>query len=141
MPYDIERTYVASDCAGNETHFAYTVHLTGEDCSAGDEGTISDQEDSGLVSIKDLIKIESLQPNPTSDMSVLVLSTDEPSVNVQVTVTTMGGAEVLDLYNGQVVNGWFTSIDIPASSLESGMYQVRVQAKQFVTTKKLLVAN
>jgi hypothetical protein len=141
LPYDIERTYVASDCAGNETHFAYTVHLTGEDCSAGDEGTISDQEDSGLVSIKDLIKIESLQPNPTSDMSVLVLSTDEPSVNVQVTVTTMSGAEVLDLYSGQVVNGWFTSIDIPASSLGSGMYQVRVQAKQFVTTKKLLVAN
>jgi hypothetical protein len=141
LPYDIERSYVASDCAGNETHFAYTVHLTGEDCDAGDEGTISDQEDSGLVSIKDLIKIESLQPNPTSDMSVLVLSTDEPSVNVQVTVTTMSGAEVMDLYSGQVVNGWFTSIDIPASNLESGMYQVRVQAKQFVTTKKLLVAN
>ena len=141
LPYKIVRSYVASDCAGNETHFAYTVSLTGEDCSEGDEGTISDQEDSGLVSIKDLIKIESLQPNPTSDMSVLVLSTDEPSVNVQVTVTTMSGAEVLNLYSGQVVNGWFTSIDIPASSLGSGMYQVRVQAKQFVTTKKLLVAN
>ncbi|MGB1481613.1 MAG: T9SS type A sorting domain-containing protein, partial [Flavobacteriales bacterium] len=141
LPYDLERSYVVSDCAGNETHFAYTVHMTGEGCDEGDEGTISDQEDTSLTSPKDLVKIESLQPNPTSDMSILVLSTEEASVTVEVKVTTMSGAEVLDLYNGVVVDGWFTTIDIPASSLESGMYQVQVRAKQFVTTKKLLVAN
>jgi hypothetical protein len=141
LPYDLERSYVVSDCAGNETHFAYTVHMTGEGCDEGDEGTISDQEDTVLTSPKDLVKIESLQPNPTSDISMLVLSTQQASVTVEVKVTTMSGAEVLDLYKGPVVNGWFTTIDIPASSLESGMYQVRVSAKQFVTTKKLLVAN
>ena len=56
-------------------------------------------------------------------------------------VASMSGAEVLDVYNGPVVAGWLTSVDIPTSNLESGMYQVRVTAKQFVTTKKLLVAN
>ena len=141
LAYDIERSYVASDCAGNETTFDYTVRLTGEDCEEGNEGDISDQEDTELVSVKDLVKIESLQPNPTSDMSTLTLSTDEEAVQVQVIVTTMSGAEVLDVYNGPVVAGWFTTVDIPANNLESGMYQVRVKAKQFVTTKKLLVAN
>ena len=141
LAYDIERSYVASDCAGNETTFDYTVRLTGEDCEEGNEGDISDQEDTELVSVKDLVKIESLQPNPTSSTSMLTLSTDEEAVQVQVTVTTMSGAEVLDVYNGPVVAGWFTTVDIPANTLESGMYQVRVKAKQFVTTKKLLVAN
>ena len=56
-------------------------------------------------------------------------------------VASMSGAEVLDVYNGPVVAGWLTSVDIPTSNLESGMYQVRVTVKQFVTTKKLLVAN
>ena len=142
LPYDLERSYVASDCAGNETTFDYTVHLTGEGCSEGNDGDISDeQEDAELTSPKDLVKIVSLQPNPTTDMSMLTLQTEEASVQVRVTVTTMSGSEVLDLYDGAVVNGWLTNVEIPASSLESGMYQVRVQAKQFVTTKKLLVAN
>ena len=141
LPYDLERSYVVSDCAGNETHFGYTVHLTGESCDAGNQGTISDQEDADLTPAKDFVKIVSLQPNPTSNASTLVLSTEEPSVTVEVLVTTMSGAEVLEIYNGQVVAGWQTTLEIPASSLESGMYQVRVRAKQFVTTKKLLVAN
>ena len=86
-------------------------------------------------------KNRSLQPNPTSSLSTLTLSTDEEAIQVQVMVASMSGAEVLDVYNGPVVAGWFTSVDIPTSNLESGMYQVRVTAKQFVTTKKLLVAN
>ena len=141
LAYDLERSYVASDCAGNETTFDYTVRLTGEDCDQGNEGDISDQGDTELVSVKDLVKIESLQPNPTSSLSTLTLSTDEEAVQVQVMVASMSGAEVLDVYNGPVVAGWLTSVDIPTSNLESGMYQVRVTAKQFVTTKKLLVAN
>ena len=142
LPYDIERSYIASDCAGNETSFDYTVHMTGEGCEEGNDGDISDQpEDAEVTSVKDLIKIVSIQPNPTTDMSTLMLSTEEQSVQVTVTVTTMSGTEVLALYNGAVVNGWYTTVEIPAGNLESGMYQVRVQAKEFVTTKKLLVAN
>ena len=53
LAYDLERSYVASDCAGNETTFDYTVRLTGEDCDQGNEGDISDQGDTELVSVKD----------------------------------------------------------------------------------------
>ena len=141
LPYDLSRSYVVTDCAGNDTDFAYTVRMTGEDCDAGDAGDVSDSEDSDFVHVKDLVKIASLQPNPTSDMSVLVLTTEEPSLQVEVTVMTMTGSTVMTLFNGPVVAGWPTTIEVPAFQLESGMYQVKARAKTYVTTKKLLVAN
>ena len=141
LPYDLSRSYVVTDCAGNDTEFGYTVRMTGEDCASGDAGDISDPEDSDLTFVKDLVKIASLQPNPTSDMSTLVLTTEEPSLQVEVTVMTMTGSTVMTLYNGPVVAGWPTTIEVPASQLESGMYQVKARAKTYVTTKKLLVAN
>ena len=141
LPYDLSRSYVVTDCAGNDTEFGYTVRMTGEDCASGDAGDISDPEDSDLTFVKDLVKIASLQPNPTSDMSTLVLTTEEESLQVEVTVMTMTGSTVMTLYNGPVVAGWPTTIEVPASQLESGMYQVKARAKTYVTTKKLLVAN
>ena len=74
-------------------------------------------------------------------MSTLVLSTDEEMIKVRVTVTTMSGAEVMTVFNGNLVNSWPTNVEIPVNNLESGMYQVRAQFKQYVTTKKLLVTN
>ena len=141
LPYDLSRSYVVTDCAGNDTDFGYTVRMRGEDCASGDAGDISDPEDSDLTFVKDLVKIASLQPNPTSDMSTLVLTTEEVSLQVEVTVMTMTGSTVMTLYNGSVVAGWPTTIEVPASQLESGMYQVKARAKTYVTTKKLLVAN
>jgi hypothetical protein len=141
LPYDLEREYVMTDCAGNTTSFHYTVSMTGEGCSDEGDAGISDEEDAVLTVAKDLIKIESLQPNPTSGDAVLMLSTEEESITAQVVVLTMSGAEVLDVYNGPIVAGWNMQIDIPSTQLQSGMYQVQVRAKQFVTTKKLLVAN
>jgi hypothetical protein len=141
LPYDLEREYVMTDCAGNTTSFHYTVSMTGEGCSDEGDAGISDEEDAVLTVAKDLIKIESLQPNPTSGDAVLMLSTEEESITAQVVVLTMSGAEVLDVYNGPIAAGWNMQIDIPSTQLQSGMYQVQVRAKQFVTTKKLLVAN
>ncbi|MDA0729103.1 MAG: T9SS type A sorting domain-containing protein, partial [Bacteroidetes bacterium] len=141
LPYDLEREYVMTDCAGNTTTFHYTVSMTGEGCSDEGDAGISDEEDAVLTVAKDLIKIESLQPNPTSADAVLMLSTEEESITAQVVVLTMSGAQVLDVYNGPIVAGWNMQIDIPSTQLQSGMYQVQVRAKQFVTTKKLLVTN
>ena len=141
LPYDLERSYQISDCVGNETNFSYTVHLTGEGCEEGNAGGLSDQENETPATVKNRIKVESLLPNPTSDVATLVLSTEESLVNVQIDVIAMGGAEVMSVYNGPVVGGWMTSVDILAGNLESGMYQVRIKSKQFVTTKKLLVTH
>ena len=141
LPYDLERTYAISDCANNTTNFAYTVSLTGEACEEQGGITISDPEDAQLVSEKGHVKIASLQPNPTSDMSTLMLVSSDGTIQVELMVTTMSGTEVLNLGMVSVVEGWPVVMDIPVASLESGMYQVRVVGKDFLETKKLLVTN
>ena len=45
----------------------------------------------------------------------------------------------MTVFNGNLVNSWPTNVEIPVNNLESGMYQIRVSSKSFVTTKKLLV--
>ncbi len=141
LPYDLERTYAISDCAGNTTNFAYTVSLTGEACEEQGGITISDPEDAQPLPEKGKVKIASLQPNPTSDVSTLMLVSSEGTIQVELMVTTMSGTEVLNLGTVSVVQGWPFVMDIPVSGLESGMYQVKVVGKQFLETKKLLVSN
>jgi len=141
LPYDLERTYAISDCAGNTTNFAYTVSLTGEACEEQGGITISDPEDAQPLPEKGKVKIVSLQPNPTSDMSTLMLVSSEGTIQVELMVTTMSGTEVLNLGTVSVVEGWPFVLDIPVAGLESGMYQVKVVGKQFLETKKLLVSN
>jgi hypothetical protein len=141
LPYDLERTYAISDCANNTTNFAYTVSLTGEACEEQGGITISDPEDAEPLPGKGKVRIASLQPNPTSDMSTLMLECNEGTMQVELMVTTMAGTEVLNLGTVTVVAGWPFVIDIPVAGLESGMYQVRVVGKHFLETKKLLVSN
>ena len=141
LPYDLERSYVISDCEGNTTEFAYTVSLTGEACDLGNPGTISDPADDTPELSAINVKIASLQPNPTADASTLVLTSSLGTSQVDVAVTTMSGMEVLNLGSITVVEGWPYVMEIPVTGLESGMYQVRVTGKQFMQTKKLLVTN
>lgn len=141
LPYDIHRSYVIEDCSGNTSQFMYTVRLTGGACDEGNEGTIAEGSDEGPVVAKEYIKIESLQPNPTSGDANLVLSTLEEEVDVQVRVLAMGGEQLFLLFDGTLVSGWNTSVDIPSSELESGLYLIQIRAKEFVTSKKLIVAN
>ena len=141
LPYDLERNYAISDCAGNTTNFAYKVSLTGEACEDESGITISDPEDAQLLPAKGKVRIASLQPNPTSDMSTLILECNEGTIMVDLMVTTMAGTEVLNLGTRPVVAGWPLVVDIPVSGLESGMYQVKVVGKQIMETKKLLVSN
>ena len=141
LPYDIHRSYVIEDCSGNTSQFMYTVRLTGGACDEGNEGTIAEGSDEGPVVAKEYIKIESLQPNPTSGDANLVLSTEEEEVDVQVRVLAMGGEQLYLLFDGTLVSGWNTTVDIPSSQLESGLYLIQIRAKEFVTSKKLIVTN
>ena len=54
-------------------------------------------------------------------------------------VVTTSGTEVMQVYNGLLGDGWMLNLDIPVANLAPGVYQVRIQAKNFVTSKKLLV--
>ena len=141
LPYDLVRSYKISDCAGNETNFFYTVHLTGEGCQPDNEGGLSDYQEDVLVMDKDRVRVEDLKPNPTADIATLTLSTEENLLEIQVDVVTTSGTEVMQVYNGVLGDGWLLNLDIPVANLSPGVYQVRIQAKNFVTSKKLLVTQ
>jgi hypothetical protein len=143
LAYDISRDYTVSDCAGNETTFGYTVSVTGEACDDSEEGVVGnsgDDSNSGLVTLKDLIVIESLMPNPTSDNSTLVFETGD-DISVNISLMTMSGAVVQDLFQGNVFANTPVTLQISTGNLDAGMYQVRVNSRDFIVTKKLLVTN
>ncbi|MFL0778253.1 MAG: T9SS type A sorting domain-containing protein, partial [Prochlorococcus sp.] len=144
LPYDISRDYTVSDCAGNTTTFGYTVSVTGEPCEDGTGGVIGnsggDGSNGGLVTLKDLIVIESLMPNPTSDNSTLVFETGE-DISVNIDLMTMSGSLVQDLFQGNVFSNTPMTLEISTGNLDAGMYQVRLNSRDFVVTKKLLVTN
>ena len=144
LPYDISRDYTVSDCAGNETTFGYTVSVTGESCDDSEGGVVGnnggDESNSGLVTLKDLIVIESLMPNPTSDNSTLVFETGD-DISVNISLMTMSGALVQDLFQGNVFANTPVTLQISTGYLDAGMYQVRVNSRDFIVTKKLLVTN
>ena len=60
-------------------------------------------------------------------------------MSAKVQIFTMDGALVQQVFDGQLYEGWPTTLELDVNSLESGLYQVRVSSKDFVTTKKLLV--
>ena len=51
----------------------------------------------------------------------------------------MDGSLVEHVFDGPMFEGWPTTLELNTNNYESGMYQVRVSSKDFVTTKKLLV--
>ena len=53
----------------------------------------------------------------------------------------MSGNLVLPIMEGMLYEGWETTLTINLQGIESGMYQIRITAKEFVTTKKLLVTE
>ena len=131
-------TYCIEDCAENSSEFSYTIASSGSLMDPLDEGGIQEGEDSGLVTPKELIQIVTLHPNPTNGQTMLVLESEQDVV-ATVAMYDMSGGLVDMIYQGQIVANWSTTLNIDAQGLESGMYQIRINAKEFVTTKKLLV--
>ena len=141
LPWTLDRAYTVADCSGNTTTFHYEVHATGAPCINEEEGGVQDGEDQTMVSYKDLIKVLDLMPNPTTGMTQVTLFTEELGTTAQVSLFNMAGQEVMPLFNGQLNAGWPMPLMFDASDLEAGMYQLRIHSKNFVTSKKLLVAH
>ena len=54
---------------------------------------------------------------------------------------TMSGSLVQDLFQGNVFSNTPMTLEISTGNLDAGMYQVRLNSRDFVVTKKLLVTN
>jgi hypothetical protein len=136
--WSTELTYCAVDCAGNSRTFRYTLNSTGMVQDIQSDGGMGGEQDDQLTQIKDLIEITTLYPNPASSHATLTVTVKE-DLSAKVHIYTMDGALVEQVFDGQLYEGWPTTLELDVNNLESGMYQIRVSSKDFVTTKKLLV--
>ena len=151
LPWSIDRNYLLVDDCGNSTLFGYTVNINGTDCAddgdaelSGNDGT--DHTPGLLGGAGDLtvgktpIRVTNLQPNPTNDWSQLGF---EVTSNMRVTITmfTMDGVLVTQLFDGIAGPGVNHSLDIPADELQSGMYQIKLSNSDYMIVKKLLVTE
>ena len=131
-------TYCATDCAGNDIEFSYTLASTQMVQDIQTDGGMGGEQDAEPVIAKDLIEITTLHPNPASTQANLTVTVKE-DLTAKVQVFTMDGSLVEHVFDGPMFEGWPTTLELNVFNLESGMYQVRVSSKDFVTTKKLLV--
>ena len=134
-------TYCITDCVGNTSEFSYILESSGEVLDPLDEGGVQGGEaDSTPTAPKDLVSIATLHPNPTSGQTVLVLDA-KMDVQVKVVLMDMSGNLVVNVFEGMIFEGWDTTLTMNLQGIESGMYQIQITAKEFVTTKKLLVTD
>ena len=131
-------TYCATDCAGNDIEFSYTLASTQLVQDIQTDGGMGGEQDVEPVLAKDMIDITTLHPNPASTQANLTVTVKE-DLTAKVQVFTMDGSLVEHVFDGPMFEGWPTTLELNVFNLESGMYQVRVSSKDFVTTKKLLV--
>jgi hypothetical protein len=79
-------------------------------------------------------------PNPFNPATVIEYSIAAP-VNVTLTVYTILGEQVAVLVSNQVTEAGKYSVNFNASNLASGTYIYRLQAGDFVSVKKMLLAK
>lgn len=96
---------------------------------------ISAVDDEGLIPVT--AHLEQNYPNPFNPSTKIVFSIPQRS-KVSLKVYNLLGTEVADLVNGEMEAGRYeTKFD--ASSLTSGVYFYKLQAENFVETKKMLL--
>ena len=137
-PWETTLTYCVVDCAGNDRQFSYTLESTGMIQDITPDGGVEGEQDAEPTVSKDLIEITSIYPNPTASHAMLTVEVQE-DVTAKIQIMTMDGSLVNQVFDGLLIEGWPTNFTLDVNSLESGLYQVRVSSKNFVTTKKLLV--
>ena len=152
LPWSIEREYSLVDDCANESGFAYSVSVNGDDCDGAVDGpAVSGQADGDHAPVvlggagdvmtgKTPIRVTNLQPNPTNDISQLGFMVDQ-NMRIRVDLVGMDGALVSELYDGIAQSGVNHTLDIDAGTLTNGMYQIRLSSSAYLVVKKLLVSE
>jgi hypothetical protein len=80
----------------------------------------------GLVSIEEIIKLEtvSIIPNPTKDDFIISFDVIKPS-NIEIKLLDLSGREVLEIYNDFVTEEKFVKT-VSTSFLSSGVYFLHI---------------
>ena len=83
----------------------------------------------------------SIYPNPTNGQAVITLE-HLADMNVEVKLVNMLGAEVRNLFEGEIASNYYVLDKVDLSALETGIYFVKVVANgNIVTTDKLILSK
>jgi hypothetical protein len=152
LPWSIEREYTVTDCSGNTTSFSYTVDVNGLTCEPidptldGNDDPIGGGIDSDTIDTLDddkedgEIKVLGLTPNPANDIALLTFMT-QLDEQMAVNLYNGNGMLVMTLWEGQVFADVPMNIEVPASMLETGLYQIQILSTSGMVTTKLMVGN
>ncbi|MFM1931968.1 MAG: hypothetical protein RL226_1271, partial [Bacteroidota bacterium] len=135
--YSIERTWCASDCSGNETCFTQVISF--EDLGltppvvGGDYAPVQVEKGQDFVLTK-------VQPNPAVDNAIIEFYSDKNNT-VVLEVLDMNGRKVAGLFSGTVIKGQTYRFNVDASSLQSGIYMVRLASASQSDYTRLVVSR
>jgi hypothetical protein len=96
-----------------------------------------------IVSVEDELpavsefKLEQNYPNPFNPSTIIKFGIPERS-NVQITIYDLLGSEVTTLLNQELDKGWY-DLTFNANGFSSGFYIYRMQAGNYISTKKMLM--
>ncbi len=138
--YSIERTWTATDCAGNSV--SHTQTITFADLGEEEEPTI--EEADATVNKGDILSTEAnyskVYPNPTNGKANFEFSSitnDKVSMNV----LNINGTVVARLFAGDVQAEMIYNLDLDASELPAGLYIFQVTGENSITTEKFIVTK
>jgi hypothetical protein len=152
LPYQIEYDYTATDCSGNSAAFGYTLNITGEVCDpdgtgaglvgTGSTGTLDSGSDAAAAAAEPRgpIQVSHIVPNPTQDFAQVGFNALE-SMRLEVSLYDASGMFIKSLFDGRVEKNQMYTLDIQASALESGVYQVRMSSQNVSIVKQFLVTE
>ena len=96
--------------------------------------TITDVEDE--KTIPTVFKLEQNYPNPFNPSTRIKFAVPERS-NVLIKIYDILGSEVVTLVNEEMDAGWYEN-NFNAAGLSSGVYLFRMEAGNFISTKKMI---
>ena len=120
-------TFVVTDSEGGELTATVVVVVI--------DVTSNEWEEDGPLSFN----LMQNYPNPFNPSSNISFSVPEAS-QVRLEVYNMLGQRVSTLVNGKLQAGWHT-VEFDASGLSTGTYIYRIQAGDFVSTKKMMLVK
>jgi len=84
-------------------------------------------------------KLEQNYPNPFNPSTIIKFAVPERSM-VQIKIYDILGSEIVTLVNEEMEMGWYEKV-FNASGYASGMYIYRMQAGDYISTKKMLLVK
>ena len=151
LPYQIQYDYTAMDCSGNTSEFGYTVNISGNVCDADGTGAglvgtnpfgSADVESSAMAAAESRgpIQVSHIVPNPTQDFAQIGFNVTEP-MRLDVSLYDASGMFIKSLFTGPVDKNQTYTLDIQASALQSGFYQVRMNSNSANVVEQFLVTE